>query len=85
MFQYGNHPRQISCTALTTLLVTIFTLRKGKLNGAILLHVFLFLSGSVDGIQCICALVLIILNIETFVTFDFDPSLNSKFITDFRA
>ena len=39
---YGRHLRHISCTPLTTLLMVILTLRNGKLNGKILLCVFLF-------------------------------------------
>ena len=44
--KYGYHLRQISCTPLTTLLMVIFTPRKGKLNGKILLHVFIYMSGA---------------------------------------
>ena len=44
--KYDQHPRQISCTSLSTLLMVIFTLRKCKLNGKILLHVFPILSGA---------------------------------------
>ena len=77
--KYGHHRRQISCTPLTTLLIVIFTLRNGKLNKKILLHV---LVECVDGVQCVCALMVTILNIETFVTFDFGPSLISRLITD---
>ena len=42
----GQHPRQIRCTPLTTLLIMILTLTKGKLNGKISLHMFPFLSGA---------------------------------------
>ena len=44
--KYGHHPRQISSRPLTALLMVIFTLRKSKLNGKILLPVFLFMSGA---------------------------------------
>ena len=38
--------------------------------------------GYVDGVQCIGELMVTIRNIETFVTFDFDPSFISRVITD---
>ena len=40
--KYGRHLRRISCSSLMNLLMVIFTLRNGRLNGKILLHVFLF-------------------------------------------
>ena len=35
---------------------------------------FLFFVGCVNGVQCVCAQIVAILHIETFVTFDFDPT-----------
>ena len=35
-----------------------------------------------DSIQCTCALMVTILHIKKFVTFDLDPSLISRLITD---
>ena len=78
----GHHPRQISCSPLTTLLMVIFTLRKSKQNRKILQYVFLFffLSGmSTVYTQCVCALMVILLHTETFY---FDPVRNSRPITD---
>ena len=32
----------------------------------------------VNGVQCVCAQIVALLHTETFVTFDFDPSLISR-------
>ena len=89
-----EHPNGSGVTSAPDKLYTIdnftngdFTLRKDTLNWKILLHVFFFffffLVWCVDGVQCICALMVAILHIETFVIFDFDPSLILRLITDF--
>ena len=59
-----------------------FYTKKGKLNGKILLHVFLLFVWCVDGVQRVYVLMVTIRHIETFVTFDFDPSIISRLITD---
>ena len=41
-----------------------------------------FFVGCVDSVLHVCAQMVAILHIETFVTFDFNPSLISKLITD---
>ena len=75
--KYGPHKHQISCTPLTTLWMAIFTLRKGKLNGKIIPHVFPFLSGAAP----VYSMPVTILHIKTFVTFDITASL--LFMTDY--
>ena len=58
----------------------VFTLGKSNQNKRENLTACGFLAGCVVGIQCVCMLT--ILYIEMFVTFDFDPSLVSRLITD---
>ena len=70
--KYGHHPSQIICRSLTTYIDGDFFL-----NGKILLHVVFFV-GCVDGVQCACVLMVNILQTETFVTLDFDPSNISR-------
>ena len=41
-----------------------------------------FFVGCVDGVQYVYVLMVTILDIETFVTFDFDLSVTSRLITD---
>ena len=55
-----------------------FYTKKGKLNEKILLHVFLLFVWFVNGVQHVYVLMVTILHIETFVTFDFDPSIISR-------
>ena len=78
--KYSHLLPHICCTLMTTLLMVSFTPRKGKLNGKILLHVFF--SQVLDGAHCVCALMVAILHTQTFILFDFDPSLISRLATD---
>ena len=55
---------------------------KGNLNRKILQYVFLVFIRCVDCIQHVCAWMVALVHIETFVIFDFDPSLISRLITD---
>ena len=73
--KYGNHMRAPSMSLLMGSVPL-----KGKLNVKLLLCVFLYFIGCVDGVPGGHSAVAII-HIEIFLTFCFDPSLTSRLIT----
>ena len=74
--KYGHHSAQIICIPLTTLLVVIFTLIKGKVNVKIYGMCFFFSGAST--VYKTYAVTVTILHTETFVTVDFGPLLYFK-------
>ena len=61
--------------------MVLFTEETVNFTGKSLLHLFHFLASALT-LHSVCELMVTIINIETFVTFAFDPFLVLRLITD---
>ena len=79
--KYGHHQR--AYTLYTTDISETIEMHKVRVSCLFsLFSVIITIYKIVDGVHLVCMQMVAILYIETFVTFDFDPSLISRLITD---